>query len=392
MISDPRRVDSPPCILDSPHLQQLIDVLIEHGYCVIGPTLRDQTVIYDEIQALDDLPVGWVDEQSGGTYRLRQTGTPVIFGCTVSPQSWKRWLHPPSETLWRAKRVDGRFEIMADEQSPPRYAFIGVRPCELAAIRIQDRVFLDGEFIETRYRARREAAFIIVVNCGRAGGTCFCASMNTGPEATDGFDLSLTEIIDGGRHYFVMQAGSPAGQDILSELPHQPAADQEIEAARRVISEAAMNMGRQLNTDGLRDLLYRNYEHPRWEAVAQRCLTCGNCTQVCPTCFCVTVEDVTTLNGDEAQRVRKWDSCFTMDFSYIHGGSIRYSAKSRYRQWMTHKLATWLDQFGTFGCVGCGRCITWCPVGIDITEEASIIRASDNQTLATKKANRDEDF
>jgi Fe-S oxidoreductase len=95
---------------------------------------------------------------------------------------------------------------------------------------------------------------------------------------------------------------------------------------------------------------------------------------VCPTCFCTTVEDVSDVTGDHAERWRRWDSCFTLGFSYIHGGSIRNSGKARYRQWMTHKLASWIDQFGTSGCVGCGRCITWCPVGIDITEEARAIR------------------
>ncbi len=377
-------------ILESAHLQQLFDALARHGYHIIGPTLGDQAIIYDEITSVDDLPVGWVDEQSGGTYRLHQTKTPIYFGCTTAVQSWKRWLHPPTEVLWRARRTDSQFEILADEQPTPRYAFIGVRPCELQAIRIQDRVFLEGEFVEARYRARREAAFIIAVNCGRAGNTCFCASMGSGPEAREGFDLALTEVLEGDRHYFVVKTGSAAGQALLAEIPHQPAGDAEIEAAARIIADTSAHMGRELNVDGLRDLLYRNYEHPRWEAVAQRCLSCGNCTLVCPTCFCVTIEDATNLNGDEAQRVRKWDSCFTMDFSYIHGGSVRYSAKSRYRQWMTHKLATWVDQFGTFGCVGCGRCITWCPVGIDITEEARLIRAADNQTVVNKKANHDE--
>jgi formate hydrogenlyase subunit 6/NADH:ubiquinone oxidoreductase subunit I len=133
---------------------------------------------------------------------------------------------------------------------------------------------------------------------------------------------------------------------------------------------------RHLDTAGLRDLLYENFEHPRWDNVAARCLSCANCTMVCPTCFCTTVEDVSDISGNHAERWRRWDSCFTQSFSYIHGGSVRTSAKSRYRQWMTHKLASWTDQFGTSGCVGCGRCITWCPVGIDITEEVRAIRES----------------
>ena len=129
-----------------------------------------------------------------------------------------------------------------------------------------------------------------------------------------------------------------------------------------------------LRYDGIRDLLYDNLEHPRWSDTAGRCLSCGNCTMVCPTCFCSTVEDVTDVSGTQAERVRHWDSCFTSEHSYIHGGATRVTTKARYRQWLTHKLASWIDQFGTSGCVGCGRCITWCPVGIDITEEVRVIR------------------
>jgi formate hydrogenlyase subunit 6/NADH:ubiquinone oxidoreductase subunit I len=150
------------------------------------------------------------------------------------------------------------------------------------------------------------------------------------------------------------------------------------------VANAAAQMGRVMDTSDIKELLYRNYEHPRWDNVAGRCLTCANCTNVCPTCFCTTVEDVTDLTGQQAERRRRWDSCFTMDFSYIHGGSIRASTKSRYRQWMTHKLATWIDQFGTSGCVGCGRCITWCPVGIDITEEVAAIRAGEESAVSQK--------
>jgi ferredoxin len=149
-----------------------------------------------------------------------------------------------------------------------------------------------------------------------------------------------------------------------------------VAAAAAVVAQTASQMGRSLDTAGIKELLQGNPNHPRWDEVAERCLTCGNCTMVCPTCFCTTVEDHNDLTGTSAERVRKWDSCFTLDFSYVHGGSVRNSNKSRYRQWMTHKLASWIDQFGTSGCVGCGRCVTWCPVGIDITAEVAAIRAT----------------
>jgi ferredoxin len=198
--------------------------------------------------------------------------------------------------------------------------------------------------------------------------------MNTGPRAASGFDLAVTEILQNQRHCFLVEVGTERGAEILSEIPRQQAGEAEKQTAERIVAETARQMGRALDTAGIKELLYRSYDHPRWDNVAERCLTCANCTMVCPTCFCSTVEDVTDLTGAHAERWRKWDSCFTMDFSHLHGGSVRATPKSRYRQWMTHKLASWIDQFGASGCVGCGRCITWCPVGIDITEEVRAIR------------------
>jgi ferredoxin len=209
--------------------------------------------------------------------------------------------------------------------------------------------------------------------------------MNTGPKATSGFDLALTEVLEGDQHYFVAEAGTDNGGEILRELPHREAREDERQKTEEIVERAAGQMGRTMDTAGIKELLYRNQEHSRWDNVASRCLTCANCTMVCPTCFCSTVEDMTDLAGEHAERRRKWDSCFTMDFSYLHGGSVRASAKARYRQWMTHKLATWIDQFGKSGCVGCGRCITWCPVGIDLTEEVRAIRAGDTAPSAPRE-------
>lgn len=293
---------------------------------------------------------------------------------------WKQLLHPAVETLWRARNVDEGVTITTERTKLPRFAFIGVRACEIKAIRIQDQVFCKGPFPDTAYELRRQDAFIVAVNCGQAGGTCFCVSMETGPKADAGFDLALTELVDENRHEFLVEVGSEAAAEIFRQVPHRPATDAEVAAAEAVVAHAASQMGRTLQIDGIKDLLLDNLNHPRWDDVAKRCLTCGNCTMVCPTCFCTTVEDHSDLTGSFAERVRKWDSCFTMDFSYIHGGSVRKTARSRYRQWMTHKLATWIDQFGTSGCVGCGRCITWCPVGIDITDEAAAIRANPQRT------------
>lgn len=370
MADSPTLPTDPRTLLERERVDELFDALARRGYTVVGPTVGDGAIVYGELRSAADLPVGWTDEQDGGHYRLRRRDDEALFGYAVGPHSWKRFQLPPEVRLFRARRgEDGGLSEIAEPARPPRYAFLGARACELHAMGILDRVL--GE--------RRADVLVIAVNCGHPAGTCFCVSMGTGPRARDGFDLALTEVLESGRHFFTVEAATAAGEAIVAELAPAAAAPEQAQAAERVTERAAERMGRAMDVTDIRELLYRNYEHPRWDEVADRCLTCGNCTMVCPTCFCTTVDETTDLTGEYVERRQRWDSCFTVDYSRMHGGSVRRSARSRYRQWMTHKLATWFDQFGSSGCVGCGRCITWCPVGIDITEEVAAIRASEGE-------------
>jgi ferredoxin len=294
--------DPGACVIGPEALEELIAAIRSRGFRVLGPTVHEGAIVYDELAFAADLPIGWTDSQDGGLYRLERRADDARFGYAVGPHSWKQFLLPPHVRLWKAHRNGGgAFDVEEEPLDDRPLAFFGVRSCELHAIEIQDHVLLGGRY-----------------------------------------------------------------------------ADRDVRAAEAAMANAAESMGRELDTSGIKELLYANLEHPRWQDVADRCLTCGNCTMVCPTCFCTSVEDVNDLDGS-VERRRVWDSCFSVEYSFIHGGSVRSSARSRYRQWMTHKLATWIDQFGTSGCVGCGRCITWCPVGIDITEEVAAIRKTEEE-------------
>ena len=358
-------------------LPLLFAVLREHGYTVIGPTIRDGAIVLDSINGVDDLPAGWSDEQSGGSYALVRRSDNALFGYVVGPFSWKRFLYQPRQCLFSAKRngKDITFEPTGGKSAEvPRFAFVGVRPCELSAIGIQDKVFVTGEHADPSYAARRSAALIIAVNCTQPGGNCFCTSMGTGPEAKEGYDIVLTELSMDAGPVYIASTGSEKGKEILAAVPHRPSTANETGLLEQQLENAAGTMGKSLDTKGLKGVLYDNFDHEAWDDVTKRCLACANCTMVCPTCFCSTVEDTTDLDGTRAERWRRWDSCFTMEFARVAGGNTRPSTRARYRQWLMHKLGYWNDQFGVSGCVGCGRCITWCPVGIDITAEAAAIR------------------
>jgi ferredoxin len=365
-------------VFDEDGLEALIAGLRERGYTVIAPTVDNGAIEYAPVTSASQLPRGVGDEQSPGRYRLREREDAAHFGFATAPSSWKRYLFPPTTTLWRARREE-HGALVFDETAapPPRFAFLGVRGCELAAILVQDRVFATTSHPDPTYSARRQNLFVIAVHCGSPSDVCFCTSMGTGPRVREGFDLAVTELLDATEPRYLIEAGTPAGQELMDALPTHPATAEDVEAAEAVTEESAQRMGRTMDTRGLPELLQRNLEHPRWDDVAARCLSCGNCTLACPTCFCSDDVEAQSPDGATSERLREWASCFSRDFSYIHGGPVRATVRSRYRQWMTHKLGTWWDQFETSGCVGCGRCIAWCPVGIDITEEAAAIRSND---------------
>lgn len=352
-------------------LQSLLDVLRESGFQIIGPRIEQGAIVYAPLDRVEDLPIGWTDEQAPGLYRLKKRDDDAAFGYVVGPHSWKRYLFPPQIDLMRSKKVAEGWDMSPEPIGNVKYAFVGVRACELSAMEVQDRVFMTPAFTDENYQQRRRDSLIIAVNCTTAAATCFCTSMNTGPRCRAGYDLALTELKEG----YVVEVGSDQGRALIEQLslPSVATAQEEMAAAAR--QQAVDQIQRSLDREHVQSTLKQRLNHVHWDDVAARCLSCANCTMVCPTCFCSSVEDVTMLVDEEVVRQRRWDSCFNFDFSHVSGGPVRDQTRSRYRQWLTHKLTTWVDQFGTSGCVGCGRCISWCPVGIDLTKEAQILCA-----------------
>jgi ferredoxin len=369
--------------IEKPELQAIVDTWKALGYRTVGPRVSEAAVVYDDLDSVRDLPIGCLDEQDGGSYRLRSEGE-AYFDYVVGPHSLKAFLFPPRETVLESTRTGGQWQMQTPAVASPRLAVIGPRACDLEALRVQDHVFVAGEFADPTYRARRENLAIVAVNCRRAVATCFCHSMRSGPAVRFGFDLALTELGD----HFAVEVGTELGGQVITAAAWTPCTIGEITAARELPEKLRQHMqqrngqvpangeprGRSLDTNRVHELLLQNLEHDRWEQTSRRCLACGNCTLVCPTCFCSNVDDASDLLGDRVRREKIWASCFSADHSYMNSGTVRKSIAARYRQWLTHKLATWIDQFGMSGCVGCGRCITWCPVGIDLTEEVAVIR------------------
>lgn len=350
-------------------LEGILQNLARAGFTLFGPVERDGVVQVAELDSVADLPAGRTDTRRPGHYRLGQNGA-EWFGTSAPADSWKRLLLPPRLPLFSVRRNGDELVVDPEPDPPVRWAFIGIHPCDLKAISLHDRVFLGASEPDPHYAARRGELFLLAAQCAHPSESCFCLSLGSGPKAEAGFDLAVTELPDN----LVIEVGSEAGSAMLEGVRWEAATAWDLGRAQRVHDQARASISRSLDTFDLPNMLFSNLDHPHWKELGRRCLACGNCTMVCPTCFCGDVGDEIEPSGQTTRRVRVWDSCYASSFSHVHGGNIRPTVTSRYRQWLTHKFASWKTQFGETGCVGCGRCMTFCPVGIDPTAELRALR------------------
>ena len=356
--------------LPKPDLERLFAALQAADYTVDGPRVTNGVIQFDRLDGPDGLPWGISDDQDAGRYRLVAGPAHRAFTWTTAPQALKPLTFPPRETLWSVTRSpDGQLGF--EEHRPPqaRRAVIGVRACDLAGLDIQDRHF--GAREDPWFLSRRNGLFIVAVNCARSAPTCFCAATGDGPAVTSGYDLLLDELDES----FLVWAGSNEGEALIARLGLAAASTDQVEAAAAQQQAASEMQKRRIPEGRLETALEKQRSSPVWDSIAQRCLACGNCTAVCPTCFCHRHTEAPALDATASTHGREWDSCFSEGHSLAHGHPLRRDIAHRYRQWLSHKLGAWHTQYGRSGCTGCGRCITWCPVGIDLTVSISAVLA-----------------
>ncbi|MCB1724257.1 MAG: 4Fe-4S dicluster domain-containing protein [Gammaproteobacteria bacterium] len=355
-------------------LQRLLDALVSTGYRCVGPRVRDGAIQYLPLDRADEFPVGVRDHQEPGSYRVEVVDDERCFAWANGPQALKPLTFAPDEVLWQFSADASDLSFTTPTRAHPMTAVIGVRGCDLAALRLQEAHFLAPGNRDPAYAARREALFLVGVDCSHPAATCFCTSTGDGPSLGSGYDLALTELDDG----FLVWRGSRLADAVLATLDLPPADAQLLRRAKDQQAQAAAAQQRRMPAPQRLMGLMQRLDHAQWDDVAARCLGCGNCTAVCPSCFCSSHRAEPALDGLSGSQVRSWDSCFTLEHSTMHGRPVRADIRTRYRQWLTHKLAGWQSQYGRSGCVGCGRCITWCPVGIDLTAEAAALLETDS--------------
>jgi len=343
--------------------------LTKLGYNLYGPQVRDGAIVFDSLQRTEQLPQGWKDMQKPGSYQLESTDSQRYFDWANGPQALKPLVFSSREVMWQAKRnAEGSLEFIIPEHQIEKVAVIGAKACDLAALKLQDQHFLEGEFVDPGYQAKRQGLFIVAVNCSRAASTCFCASTGDGPACKSNFDLCLTELEEG----FLIEVGSEYGEKVIQLLNLKAITPKQMQEAERQNASVIASQQRQLQPIQVNQLQDQR-QHPQWDDIAERCLACGNCTMVCPTCFCHRHHEEPVLDGHSSDHVREWDSCFGESHGQLAGMQVRKTVKQRYQQWMIHKLDTWQEQYDRSGCTGCGRCMSWCPAEIDFVAEANLI-------------------
>lgn len=284
----------------------------------------------------------------------------------------RKFIYPPEQKLFKIDRDKNQIQTLITDDERNNIIF-GIHPCDMHAIFVLDKVFL-GEYKDLHYSKLRQETITVVLNCNKACDKGFCASMRTGPflKIAQDYDLQLTSMGE----YYLVESGSERGRGLIEKVKNlKEATKQDFEDKIRQEEEAIDSFTKGIDTEGLAELLMRSLDHHIYKDIAEvRCLGCTNCTMVCPTCYCYNIEDHTSLDLKTTERRRHWDSCQELNFAGVHGGNFRSSRGARLRQFVTHKLSAWVEQYGCFGCVGCGRCMAWCPTGIDLTEIAKKIQ------------------
>ncbi|XOV78621.1 MAG: 4Fe-4S dicluster domain-containing protein [Aestuariibacter sp.] len=353
-------------------LASLYQALTDEGYQVIGPQVKNGAILYEPLDNIEQLPWGQQEEVEAGRYTLVDSEKSRCFSWNTGPQSLKPWLFKPTQMLWTAETSEDGFRFKMQEPEAKHLAFLGVRSCDIAALYLQDKHFMHGSYPDPWYTEQRKKLCLVAVNCSRSASTCFCCSTEDGPEATYGFDILLDELDDG----YLILAKSGKGSRVMSNLKVQASTEEQRQQATQQIQTAAQQQRKMPDGKSLLKIA-EHLNDTQWLQIAERCLACGNCTSVCPTCFCSKQESQTEINTEQHQQVRYWDSCFSEKHSYMGGKHIRGEISQRYRQWLLHKLVTWQEQYQRSGCVGCGRCISWCPAAIDIVEEVNLMLGVD---------------
>ena len=274
----------------------------------------------------------------------------------------KKYFFKPVDVMFNFSAEDG-YEAPVEE-ADRKHVIFGAHPCDIHGLKILDVVF-GGRYMDGYYFARRNNAIIIGIDC-IPDDLCFCRS--TGTDFVDtGFDLFLSDIDDS----YLVRVGTSLGDDIIKagDSLFLEVEKKDREEYKRKSIQRRESFETEIQLQDLPEIMDLEYESQIWQEVGEKCLSCGTCSMVCPTCYCYAVFDELNLDVSSGQRKRRWDSCLFKDYALVAGGhNFRAQRSSRVKNRYFHKQRGFVSQYGRPSCVGCGRCKAYCPAGVDIVE------------------------
>ncbi len=304
-----------------------------------------------------------VKDEGNVLFKALEKGMEPLVNYSNTRNAPKNFFFPKTETMMRYMRTERGVELSGEEEGAQEAVLFGVRPCDARSFILLDKVFDQEKYKDSYYIDKREKTTIISLACIHPPySTCFCTSVGGHPMSEEGSDVLLTDMGDNYLAEFI----TPKGEKLLEKIGDLPAADDSADEKKKELSESAeKEIKSHIPGKEIKPWLDNNFEHPFWDTIHQSCLACGTCTYLCPTCHCFDISD--EVKGSDGKRIRTWDSCmywlFTQETS---GHNPRTSQKQRWRQRLMHKFKYFVDNFDEIACVGCGRCVRYCPVNIDI--------------------------
>ncbi|MEM4513481.1 MAG: 4Fe-4S dicluster domain-containing protein [Ignisphaera sp.] len=327
---------------------------------IVGYKVFGGSVIWGSISDVNDLPLNVSDIQGPGFFRITK-GTRFRHS-VASP---KVFLNPSEQLLLMVFR---NYDVESVVGEIPRVVLFGIKPCDVKSIEVLDSILGNHPLYA---KARKAIAGIVVEECLEPGETCFCGATDSGPNAGKGFDISYAKVNE---NSVIFRYGSNLGKRIIDELGLKEAERDIVEEYVRLVENAKTKTVSKIpKVVDVQKALYNCIEDISiWAMLSKNCVGCGNCNYVCPTCFCLEFEDE-IVDERYAKRVAKWIGCLTYTYGQVAGGHFRPQLYMRYRHFVLHKFLFYPKQIGLLGCVGCGRCITWCPLGVDLRKTLSEI-------------------
>lgn len=303
-----------------------------------------------------------VREEDNVLFAPLSQDTEPFFAYLNSRNAPKQVFFPHTEKLMKYTRTPKGMVFSEEESKADKAVLFGVRPCDAQSFALLDMLFDQEKYRDPYYVAKRNNTTVITLTCVQPPyATCFCTSVDGEPLSGGGADILLTEIDANYLAEFI----TAKGEKLLKYFGDLKTDEADDSRKMEISEKAKQAIKSKIPAHEIKPLLDSNFEHPFWATIHSKCLACGTCTYLCPTCHCFDISDEAT--GSDGVRIRSWDSCmFPLFTKETSGHNPRTSQKERWRQRIMHKFKYYVDNFNAIACVGCGRCVRSCPVNLDI--------------------------